>query len=120
MQDLEDLSATDPKVAARLHQLLEAVQADRNLLDLLTVHDFGADQREIFHVSRWQEYWRDDKDLWRLKLWELEHQGHPYRIIYALKRGTGNYFVLGILHRDFNYDPNHPATQRILRAYGDL
>jgi hypothetical protein len=44
----------------------------------------------------------------------------PYRVIYALKRGTGDHYVLAIVSRDFDYDPNHPTTRRILQAYADL
>ena len=100
--------------------LLQELSADETLLEMLKAHDFGSDKRAGFQVSRWQEHWRGGKDLWRLKFWELEDQGIPYRVIYALKRGTGNHYVLAIVSRDFNYDPEHPITQRILRAYDDL
>jgi hypothetical protein len=118
--DLNQLAQSVHQLAARLYVLLKEVQADRELLDMLTVHDFGADGRELFHVSRWQEHWRQDKDIWRLKFWELEHQGLPYRVINALKRGARDHYVLAIAQRDFNYEPNHPTTQRILRAYEEL
>ena len=118
--DLAQLAQSEPKLAARLYGLLKEVQADKVLLEMLTVHDFGAVGRDVFHVSRWQEHWRQDKDIWRLKFWELDRRGLLYRVIYALKRGTGDHYVLAVAHRDFNYDPNHPTTQRILRAYEEL
>lgn len=119
-QDLDDLAKLQPKLAGRLVVLLAEIAADTGLMDMLTVHGFGSDEREPFDVSRWQAHWRVGKDLWRLKFWELEHQGLPYRVIYALKRGTGDHYVLAIVSRDFNYDPNHPTTRRILQAYEDL
>ena len=119
-QDLHALAASQPKLAGRLAALLQEVAADPALMDMLTVHGFGSDEREPFDVSRWQAHWKRGKDLWRLKFWELEHQGLPYRVIYALKRGTGDYHVLAIASRDFDYDPNHPTTRRILQAYADL
>lgn len=119
-QDLDDLAGSQPKLAARIVALLAQVSADPWLLDMLTVHGFGSNQREAFDVSRWQAHWGQGMDLWRLKFWELEHQGLPYRVIYALKRGTGDHFVLAIVHRDFNYDRDHPTTRRILQAYADL
>ena len=100
--------------------LLQELSADEALIGMLTAHEFGSDRRVPFQVSRWQEYWRRGRDLWRLKFWELEDQGIPYRVIYALKRGTGNHYVLAIVSRDFNYDPSHLITQRILRAYDEL
>lgn len=119
-QDLDELAQSQPRLAMRLVALLAEIGADPGLIELLTVHGFGSDQREPFSVSRWQAYWNEGLDLWRLKFWELEHQGLPYRVIYALKRGTGDYHVLGIVSRDFNYDPKHPTTRRILQAYQDL
>ena len=119
-QDLDELASSQPKLAARLVALLEEVGADPGLIDMLTVHRFGFDEREPFDVSKWQEYWNSGKDIWRLKFWELEHQGLPYRVIYALQRGTGDHHVLAIVTRDFNYDSNHPTTRRILQAYEDL
>ena len=119
-QDLDDLAASQPKLAGRMATLLAEVAADAGLMDMLTVHGFGSDEREKFDVSRWQAHWRTGKDLWRLKFWELEHQGLPYRVIYALGRGTADHHVLAIVSRDFNYDPDHPITRRILQAYADL
>ena len=119
-QDLSDLAASQPKLAARLLVLLAEIAADAVLMNMLTVHGFGSDEREPFDVSRWQAHWKEGKDLWRLKFWELEHQGLPYRVIYALKRGTGDHYVLAIASRDFNYDPQHQTTLRILQAYDEL
>jgi hypothetical protein len=118
--DLLQLAQSEPKLAARLIVLLQEVQSDKQLLDMLTAHEFGTDGRELFHVSHWEEHWNQDKDIWRLKFWELENQGIQYRVIYALKRGTGDHHVLAVTHRDFKYDRNHPTTQRILRAYEEL
>ena len=119
-RDLAAISLEAPRLALRLGTLLQELNADETLLEMLTAHDFGSDKRAAFQVSRWQEHWRRGRDLWRLKFWELEDQGIPYRVIYALKRGTGNLYVLAMVNRDFNYDTNHLITQRILRAYDDL
>jgi len=119
-QDLDDLAIAQPKLAARLAVLLQEISADTRLIDMLTVHGFGLDERAPFDVSKWQAHWKEGRDLWRLKFWELEHQGLPYRVIYALKRGTGDHHVLAIVSRDFDYDPNHPTTRRLLQAYDDL
>lgn len=118
--DLQELVQAHRKFAARLIELLREVRGNARLVDMLTVQDFGADGQELIHVSRWHEHWRAGKDIWRLKFWELEHQGFPYRVIYALKRGTGDHYVLAIPHRNFDYGLDHPITQRILRAYDDL
>jgi hypothetical protein len=119
-QDFRDLARTQPKLFGRLLALLQEIGSDTRLIEILTVHGFGSDERGPFDVKKWFEHWNAGKDIWRLKFWELEHQGLPYRVIYALKRGTGDYHVLAIVERGFNYDRNHIVTQRILRAYDDL
>lgn len=97
--------------------LLEQLEGDPDLLDRLTQHDYGAHNSADFHVSKWQEQWRQGRDLWRLKVWDLEDQGLRYRIVYAFVPGMQHYHVLAIAPRDFDYDKNHPISQRILRAY---
>lgn len=119
-QDLLALRQTEPQTAGRILALLEQIEGDQRLLDNLTVHNFGASGTEQFHVSRWQEQWRQGRDLWRLKAWNLERQGLRYRIVYAYLPGKQKYFVLAIAPREFDYDPTHPIGRRILRAYQEL
>lgn len=117
--DLEQLWADDEVAAAAIDVLLQEVQGNQHLLDMLTAHDFGAYGTERFHVSRWVTQQRQDRNLWRLKLWDLERQGIRYRVVYALDQRR-RYHVLGIVHRDFNYDPNDECSRRILAEYDDL
>lgn len=118
--DLEQLWVTEPTAAARITALIEELEGNTDLLDRLTQHDFGAYRREDFHVSKWIEQWRKGKDLWRLKIWDLENKGLRYRVVYAFMSRQQDYCVLGILPREFNYDPNHDLTRRIIAAYEDL
>lgn len=112
--------ASDQRTAARIVALLEQIKADPGLLDALTEHNFGADQRSGFHVSKWLAFWNAGYDLWRLKVWDLSGRLIPYRIVYAYEPRIRQYHVLGIVHRDFGYDRNHEITQRIFSAYQDL
>ena len=118
--DLKTLRQTEPKAAAMIVALLEALKGDPNLLDRLTQHDYGAYHSADFHVSKWQEQWRQGRDLWRLKVWNLEDQGLRYRVVYAFMPQKQRYHVLAIAPREFDYDSNHPLSQRILRAYQAL
>lgn len=118
--DLEQLWETEPTAAARITVLIEELEGNPNLLDRLTQHDFGAYGLEDFHVSKWIEQWRQGKDLWRLKIWDLENKNLRYRVVYAFMSRQQDYCVLGILPRAFNYDSNHDLTRRILAAYKDL
>ncbi len=119
-QDLEELWNTSEQAAARIAALLQEIQCDQTLLEALTDDDFGAYGFKKFHVKKWLHFWNKGFNLWRLKVWDLENSGLPYRIVYAYKVGRQQYYVLGIIHRNFNYDPNHPFTRRILRAYDSI
>jgi hypothetical protein len=119
--DLKRLLKSEPKAAGRILALLEQLEADPDLLDRLTQHDYGAYGRADFHVSKWQEQWRKGRDLWRLKVWDLEDKGLRYRIVYAFIPGRKRYHVLAIVpRRGFNYEERDPVTQRIIRDYQDL
>jgi mRNA-degrading endonuclease RelE of RelBE toxin-antitoxin system len=117
--DLEELWANPAteEAAARIDVLLEELRVDQNLLDALTVHDYGQYQTKPMHVSKWQEYWRRGADIWRLKIWELTNSGLHYRIVYAYEIPKQRYHVLAIVHRKFNYDESNPITKRILASY---
>lgn len=119
-EDLESLWETEEEVAATVEALLQELKADQKALESLTDHGFGADRSKPFSVSKWQELWRQKKDIWRIRSWALESLGHSYRIIYCYQPSTLSYYVLSIIHRDFDYDTSDPRVQRILDAYDDL
>lgn len=120
--DLEQLWEVNPRVAARIAVLLQELQVDDDLLDRLTQHDYGQPRFSEIHVSKWFEQWNQGRDLWRVKIWDLERLGpqDKYRIIYAFMPQQQHYHVLAIAPRDFNYEADHPITQRILKSYKTL
>ena len=118
--DLTALWGKEPEVAAQIVALLQELAGDLDLLDRLTQYDFGAHRSKPFHVDRWWGEWNRNRNLWRLKIWDLEDKGMRYRIIYAFEPKKQHYHVLAIAPRDFGYDPKHALSQRILRAYEEL
>ena len=119
-RDLENLWDEAPVAAARITVLLEELEGNPDLLDRLTQHDFGAYGLDRFHVSKWFAQWNAGKNLWRLKVWDLEDRGLRYRVVYAFMPRQQHYSVLGIVPRGFNYELSHELTRRILAAYKDL
>lgn len=113
--DIAGLWATEPIVAAKVVAMLELIRHDQSFLNSLTDHGFGHNQTAAIHVSKWQEFWTQNIDLWRFKIWELEKRGLQYRVIYFYHFQERCYYVLAVVHRDFDYDPQHPITKRILR-----
>jgi mRNA-degrading endonuclease RelE of RelBE toxin-antitoxin system len=118
--DLDELWAIDEDTTTDIIALLEQAKCDQELLDSLTIKDFGSDRSEDIHVDKWVAQQQQGRNLWRLKIWDLEDRGIRYRIVYALDPRISRYHVLGVLKRDFDYDENDQRTKRILAAYDDL
>jgi hypothetical protein len=119
-QDLAEIGRDDPDTENDLYALLQEIKADQALLSSLTVKDFGLAHDVNFHVDVWAAQQQRGRNLWRLKLWDLEELNIRYRIVYALDPRISRYFVLAVLHRDFNYDEHHPRVQQLLEAYDRL
>lgn len=117
--DLAGLAAdvSTQQVAAKVFELFRELRANPSLLANLLDHGYCT---SYIDISKFQQFWRQGQDLWRLKLWELEDAGLPYRIIYAYDSQSYRFHILAVVHRNFNYDDTHPTTQRILRDYGAL
>jgi len=118
--DLEDLKKFHPDVAVRILVYLQEVGRDQELLDSLTVYNYGANRTAKHHIDKWYSLWKLGFDLWRLKIWEIEDIGSKYRIVYAYIRGQREYVVLGVAHRDWDYDEDHEFTKRVIDAYNNL
>lgn len=106
--------------AGKVAALLQQAKHDQKIIDSLLAHNFGADHLAAYHVSKWVEFWKVGYNIWRLKVWEMPHGSLPYRIVYAYEPKLLRYHVLAIVHRSFNYKPDHEITKRILKAYDDL
>lgn len=122
--DLDALWTSSPVAAADIAVFLEELAEDQWLLDRLSQHGFSLradpDPTSNIDVSRWQRYWNRGKNLWRVKLWDLEAIGLQFRIVYAFVPETSRYHILGVLPRSFNYESDSPYTIRILAAYDGL
>ena len=118
--DLAAIAETDPETGAEILALLHELKGSQQLLDALTIKDFGLARDVAFHVDRWSAQQRKGRNLWRLKIWNLEDLGIRYRILYALDPRISRYFVLAILHRDFNYDEKHPRVRQLIDTYDRL
>ncbi len=120
VSDLRDLKIIQPEAAARILALLQELKGNPDLLDRLTQHGYGSRNCSDFNVSKWLAHWKRGRDLWRLKVWDLEDKGLRYRIIYAFVPQKKHHYILAIAPREFNYDTNHPISRRIIRAYEEL
>lgn len=111
---------SDRFAAGKLAALLQQAKHDPKIIDSLLDHDFGVGHTAAYHVSKWYEFWNVGFNIWRLKVW-IEPKGSlRYRIVYAYEPKSLQYYVLAVVHRDFDYKRDHEITSRILKAYKDL
>lgn len=122
--DLKAIQAADPTTAATLLIFLQELKNDQDLLDRLTQHGYTYENGhwlDNIDVQKVVSQHEQGRNLWRLKLWDLEHEGIQYRVIYAFTPLTRTVHVLGVIHRkNFNYEPDHTFTKRVVAAYRDL
>ena len=111
---------SDRFAAGKVAALLQQAKHNPKIIDSLLDHDFGADHTAAYHVSKWYEFWKIGFNIWRLKVWIEPRGSLRYRIIYAYEPKSLQYYVLAIVHRDFDYKSDHEITIRIRKAYKDL
>jgi hypothetical protein len=117
---LAEIGREDPDTENEIYALLQEIKASQELLESLTVKDYGLTPGSDFHIDRWEEQQWKGRNIWRLKLWDLESLGIRYRVIYGFDNRISRYFILAVLHRDFDYDENHPRCQELLVVYDGL
>lgn len=123
--DLGKILETNPHAAYRLGVFLQELECNQDLLERLSWDGYGGkphlpDKGATFSVSKVYSLYRTGKNIWRLRDFELSRERFEYRIIYAFIPSKDLYFVLAVVERAFDYDPNHPVTHRVLDAYRKL
>lgn len=118
--DLEIVWDLDSDSAAYVEALLEQLESDPDLQDRLTQEDYGIPGVHQFNVDAVDHHQREGRNIWRLKCWNLEAETIPYRVIYAYDHENDAYHVLGVLPRQFAYDPSHERVRDIVGAYEAL
>lgn len=118
--DVDEIDVRDPEAADEIWALLELAKSSSDVLDTFSAQDFGADARAPYHVARWNAQQRVGRNIWRIKIWDLERIRLQYRIVYAFDALNDRYYILGVFRRDWNYLDSDPRTQRIIAAYDRL
>ena len=119
-KDLEALYAVDEEGAASIDVFLEEATSSPAVLERLLDHRYRSYETGMdFEVQRWAALWRSF-GLWRLRLFDVPGSAASYRIIYAFHGIQRRYYILGIVPRNFDYDPKHPFALRIVDTYQAL
>ncbi len=115
--DIGQLRRRQPGAVARLLAVLDEIATNPELVDRLTQADFGMYGTAPFHVSRWAGQQRQGRNLWRLKVWDLEQVGIHYRVVYAFEAATGDIYILGVTPRRHCNYTNDAFTRRVTACY---
>lgn len=118
--DLDEIWQIDVDAAAAIVVLMEEFQDSPEVADTLIKHGYHDYRDPAYSVSRFLELWHQGLNLYRLKFWDEDGSIVSYRIIYAHNPKTDCIHVLGIIHRNFNYDTSHPVVCRICSGYERL
>lgn len=118
--DLDCIFEENEDVCAEIEVFLEEAKANQSTLDSLTRKGYVQYGDISFDVTEWEATKRQKYNLWRLKLLWVGNETAKYRVVYAFHPGEFRYYVLGILHRDFDYDLKHPRSKKIFAAYDAL
>jgi hypothetical protein len=112
----------DPGVEAKIYEFLRAAKSTPGLLDTFTATNFGRDGVDEHNVKPWGDQQRRGRNLWRIKLFALEHRRLCYRIVYAFNARTKTHYVLGVVKhdRDFDYRAEDAFTERVTALYDTL
>lgn len=116
-EDLAAIATSTPEIRLRFGALLQQLKDDPLLCDRLTQDHFGVRGLDPFEVRRWVQQNEQDNNLWRLRIWDFEALGLNYRVVYAFFPTESRYVFLAFAPREWNYDPDHALTRRILDDY---
>ena len=117
LDDLRELKLSDPQAAASVAAALQQVQADPDIVDLLTTFGDNSLGVQRINVKRWESARNRRGDLWRFRV--LDSPGaRTCRVIYGYHWPSREITVLAIIDRrsrQFDYDNSeNPLRQRIL------
>jgi hypothetical protein len=119
-QDLETLYAIDEEGAAVIDAFLQEAAGSQDILDRFTCHKYRSYGNPLdYEIQRWQALWRH-YGLWRARLFHVPGVAATHRIVYAFHPLQRRYYILGIVPREFDYDPSHPLSKRIIAIYQAL
>lgn len=118
--DLDLIFEKDEDACADIEVFLEEAKTNQDTLDCLTRKGYVQYGDCPFDITEWEATKRQKYNLWRLKFLWIQSNAAKYRIVYAFHPGEYRYYVLGILHRDFDYDLKQPRSQQIIAAYDAL
>ncbi|AVH38048.1 hypothetical protein AL532_17720 [Pseudomonas monteilii] len=131
--DIRKVIGENRSIGLKLFKTIEQLRADQDAMDRLTQKDWGGSpnwpkpRHATFNTGPWVEAQDARMNLWRLRFFDDDLAG--FRFIHAFFPAYNRYVLLavvekaefGMIHDErFNYELQHPTSQRIACAYRQL
>lgn len=121
--DLDALYEVDEAAAYAIDVFLEEAADSQVILERLAeiqhYRSYALEGDWDYDIKRWVELW-SRYALLRVRLYDVPGEAASYRIIYAFHPFERRIYILGIVARTFDYDPEHPISKRIIAVYRSL
>jgi len=131
--DMRTVIQKDRAVGFKIVLAVNALRESQDSMDRIIQSDWGGSPRwpspktAFFNTGPWVEAQNGNMNLWRLRFFDEDILG--YRFIHAFFPSQNRYVLLavvekaefGVIHDErFNYELEHPTSQRIASAYRAL
>ena len=112
--DLDQLWQSDPEAAATITAVLEQMEADPNIIDVLTTRGNSNLDTTRLNIKVWENM-RNQGNLWRFRI--LDTPATNYRVVYGYHWQTRQICILAIVHKEnFDYDDTNSVLSRRIVA----
>lgn len=115
--DIALIHQDQPSHATKILAFIEELENSPDLLDSMTIQNYGDDRQDPIFVKKWGSVYRGEKmNVWRLRSMELEQQGLNYRFIYCYYyKDQTHHLVAVVAKKDMDYDSiNDPIRTRVV------
>lgn len=107
------------EVQRKVATVLDEFKADPHVCQRFLKTGFMQLTELRVNTSKWYSQRDEGRKLYRFKVYELEQDGHRYRVLYGFIPKTLHFVFLGVCHRsELDYDDeNNQIHRRITATY---
>ena len=118
IEDLVELRETHRDEALEIIEVLSLLQSDPDIAECL-YREYTHYAYPQFDVKKFQVLYRKGYNAFRIKA--LSKSATPsYRVLYICDMRYDIAYILAVVPRSFNYDPQHPIVRRFLEDCEDI
>lgn len=122
VEELDALWEKDEDAVTLIEFILSELASDRNFLARMHNRRVRRMSTPDCEVDRLVELWAEGLNISRIKIWDIDGQLLPYRVICALDAAADCYHAIAVVYKKdgYNYERNSEVTRRFVARYHDL